>query len=187
MNQFFSNLSDFIRAAEARSNENAESLILLLDAGRLGNAVGLLRQEIDTFIRLVYLSRIEETEVERLITAFVNGEQWRHCNGNRRITDREMVDIAKEQYSWVEVAYRFGCGLVHLSNLHDYENVDPFTQIPVEDKSEIVSYLGDYHGYRGLDIDMPRFIEMLPAVMQKICGKVASYSKALTRRFKSNG
>ena len=183
MSQFQTKLNEFLRTVRARSDENAEALALLLDAGKLGVAVGLLRQEIDTFVRLVYLCAIAPSEAQRLISDFGTGERWRRQAGTGRITDREMVDVATQQYFWVDVAYRFGCRLIHLSQLHDYATVDPFTRIPVADTSEIVSYLGSFHGYPDHDIDMSRFIDLLPAVMNKIRGKVTDCSSTLTQQF----
>jgi hypothetical protein len=132
----------------------------------------------------VYLSGSDGSTAVDLIAASVRGEKWtRRDKGRRRvITDREMVDIAKATYFWVEIAYRFGCGLIHLSNLHDYKSIDPFTTIPSKDRQIIISFLQSHHGYRDNDIDFQRFIPQLPKVMKKIHGKVADYCSDLEKR-----
>jgi hypothetical protein len=149
-----------------------------------GTAIGLLRQEIDTFVRLVYLDALDDPEAWRLIEDLVKGKKWRRIKGGhrQRITDREMVKLAQTRYFWVEKAYQFACKLIHLSDFHDYQSVDPFTTIPTSDKRTIMNFLRGYHGYRDNDIDLPRFIELLPKVMVKIRGKVEEYCDALERR-----
>lgn len=160
-----------------------ESVDILINSRNYSVAIGLLRQEIDTFIRLVYLAKVSDDEAKRLITDIVDGQQWKHKSGNGgRITDREMVNEAKQQYFWVEISYEFGCRLIHLSEFHDYENIDPFTRISFTDKKEIISYLKSYHGYIETDIDIERFIALLPKVMKKIQDKVVEYNDQLSKR-----
>lgn len=179
-----SDLVQFNRLVRARSQENKSSFEVLMNSGNYSVAIGLLRQEIDTFVRVVYLNEVSEEEAMRLISDLINGRQWRPKGKKRgRITDREMVNIAKEYYFWVEIAYNFGCKLIHLSNFHDYENIDPFFKIGRDDKNEIKSYLKSYHGYNYEDLDLNGFLEYLPKVMEKIQGKVDEYRIELKKRF----
>lgn len=173
-------LDQFLRAARFRSEQNKAALDLLLKAHIYAIAIGLLRQEIDTFVRLVYLQSVDAPLANELIAQFVRGERW--SRKKKLITDGEMVELAQAKHFWVEKAYRFGCKLIHLSDFHDYQSVDPFTTIPTSDKRTIMNFLRDYHGYRENDIDLPRFIELLPKVMVKIRGKVEKYCDALERR-----
>jgi len=177
-------LDRFLRTVRSRSAENSTSLSLLLKKRQYGTAIGLLRQEIDTFVRLVYLDALDDPEAARLIEALVKGKTWSRIKGGhqQRITDREMVELAQARYFWIEKAYQFGCKLIHLSDFHDYESVDPFTAISNSDKQTIIDFLRDYHGYRGNDIDLPRFIELLSKVMKKIRSKVGEYCDALEHR-----
>lgn len=179
-----SDLEQFNRLVRSRSQENNRSLEILMNSGNYAVAIGLLRQEIDTFVRVVYLNEVSEEEGMRLISDLVNAKQWRP-KGKKggRITDREMVNIAKKYYFWVEIAYNFGCKLIHLSNIHDYENIDPFLKIEEDDKNEIKSYLRSYHGYNYEDLDLNGFLEYLPNVMVKIHGKVDEYRIKLKNRF----
>jgi hypothetical protein len=151
--------------------------------GSYGIAIGLLRQEIDTFVRLVYLDAIGKRRAHQLIEEFAAGKRWTVLGSKKRITDREMVDVAAQRYFGVEIAYRFGCELIHLSKLHDYKSVDPFSVIDVEEQRVIVQFLHDYHGYPDGDIDFGRFSKLLPVVMNKISGKVAEYCCAVERAF----
>ena len=149
--------------------------------GSYGIAIGLLRQEIDTFLRLVYLNAVGKRRARQLIEQFAAGERWTALGSKKWITEREMVQVAVQRYFWVEIAYRFGCHLIHLSKLHDYKSVDPFSVIDVKEQRAIVQFLHDYHGYPDADIDFGRFSKLLPAVMNKISGKVAEYCCAIER------
>ena len=178
-----SEIDRFHRLVQNRTKENMNSVNVLINSGNYSVAIGLLRQEIDTFVRLVYLAKVSDIEAKQLVSDLVAGKQWQHKSGKGgRITDREMVNEAKQQYFWVEIAYEFGCKLIHLSEIHDYENIDPFTRISINDKKEIISYLKSYHGYGETNIDIERFINFLPMVINKIQGKVIQYNDQLLKR-----
>ena len=178
MNQ---NTTDFCRIVRARTTENQNAFNRLLPSGSLGVAVGLLRQELDSLIRVAYLCDMGSTchTAHALIDDAVNGEQWTTTTNRgrqRRITDREMVDIASQMGGWVNIIYKFGCGLIHLSNLHDHESNDPFAAaIDPIDTAEIIRYLNQYHSYPDHDIDKQRLVEYLPKVMGKLVDNTNYY------------
>lgn len=178
MNQ---NTADFCRIVRARTAENQNAFNILLSSGSLGVAVGMLRQELDSLIRVAYLCDMNSSSptAQALIEDAVNGEQWT-ATTNRgrepRITDREMVNIASQIGGWVNIIYSFGCGLLHLSNLHDHESNDPFdAAIDPIDAARIIYYLDQYHGYPDQDIDKQRLGQYLPKVMEKLVQNVNHY------------
>jgi hypothetical protein len=168
-------LDQFLRGVRSRSDENWTSMELLLEKRNYGVAIGLLRQEIDTFVRLVYLDAVDDVAAAALITKSVQGKKW-------PVRDRDMVNTATSSYFWVEIAYRFGCKLVHLSDFHDYQSVDPFSTISETDKQTIIGFLRGHHGYKDEEINLARFVDFMPLIMKKIRGKVADYSSTLQRR-----
>jgi hypothetical protein len=178
----------FLRACVSRSQENTNSLAELVASGNYGTAISLLRQEIDTFVRLAFLDSQPLAEAIHLLQQFVAHQKWCLQKGGKKhpITDREMVDLATKRYFWVEIAYRLSCSLIHLSTIHDYRTVDPFRTISPSDRATIIEFLHDFYGYRDSDIDLPRFIHLLPRVMGKISDKVKEYSDKLTGKFVSS-
>lgn len=178
MNQ---NTADFCRIVRARTAENQSAFATLLSSGSLGVAVGMLRQELDSLIRVAYLCDMDSTSptAQSLIQDAVDGKQWAETTNKgkqRRITDREMVDIASKLGGWVDIIYKFGCGLIHLSNLHDHESNDPFDgAIDLINSGQIVHYLHQYHGYPDQDIDKQRLVQYLPKVMEKLVQNVDYY------------
>jgi hypothetical protein len=168
---------EFCKTVRDRSKENIEAFNVLLRNGNFGVAIGLLRQEVDSLIRVSYLSELgaNSDEAKRLIADFVAGKQWYRTSPNgkkQRITDREMVD---SQCGWISLVYSFGCKLIHLSDYHSYTRNDPFLKMEDREKEEIIEYLRYYHHYPYSSISLNLFIDYLPNVMEKILSNSNSY------------
>lgn len=68
-----SNLTIFCRQVRSRSSEHASAILLLFQARHLGQVVSILRQELDSMIRTIYLLSIQDrVERTRLIDASVS-------------------------------------------------------------------------------------------------------------------
>ena len=170
------NIETFCKIIKNRSKENLNSLILLLENGNFGIAVGLLRQELDSLIRVAYLCHIgpNSNRAKKLISDMLEGKQWKKSINNRnvRITDREMINLASEIGGWVEIIYSFGNKLIHLSNMH---SSNPVEKVTIQDKNEIIEYLSGYHQYPYSDINQFHIEEYLPKVMNKLVQNVNYY------------
>ena len=67
----------YISLIQNRSEENKKALRLLFSQGLFGNYVSILRQELDSFIRVMYLGRISDfDERERMMNQTLSGEKW---------------------------------------------------------------------------------------------------------------
>jgi len=113
---------------------------------------------------------------DELIEASVSGKAWTARGAQRRITDREMVELANKLHGWTRSVYQFGCGFIHLSSLHDYRNRDPLTQIPKIEREAILAHLRCYHG--GPSNPSPTFddiVPLLPNVFEKIADNLEYY------------
>lgn len=66
----------YISLIQNRSEENKIALNLLFAQGLFGNCISILRQELDSFIRVMYLGRISDfDERERLMSQTLSGEK----------------------------------------------------------------------------------------------------------------
>lgn len=96
-------------------------------------AFSLLRQELDSMIRVIYLLAVKDPhERSRLIKATLRGERWKVQTARgkfRDVTDREMVDLAQGLQGWTQSVYRFGCAFVHLSDFHNHLVQNPFRKL----------------------------------------------------------
>jgi hypothetical protein len=156
-----------------------QAIFLLHREELSGQEFGILRQELDSLIRVIYLLSITDRKHrEELITASTEGRKWKI--GKKPITDREMVDLAQTLHGWTQSVYLFGCGFIHLSKLHDHRHRDPMKDINPIEKANIVRHLRHYHG--GPVNDDPSFDEIipfLPGVFMKIHDNLEYYLKSL--------
>ncbi|MFN7954962.1 MAG: hypothetical protein U0610_24765 [bacterium] len=148
--------------------------------GLPGQIVSILRQELDSMVRLIFLlAQPDRSYRHALIDAAVHDKKWTAPSSRRKITDREMVSIANGLHGWTESVYRFGCGFIHLSALHDYRSRDALDQLDGE-KEAVLHHLRYYHG--GPHQANPTFEDIepfLPRVFEKIADNLERYVTAL--------
>ncbi len=143
--------------------------------------VSILRQELDSMIRVMYLLSIPDLKYRaELMHASIEGKKWTQKGTRKRITDRDMVAFANKLQGWAESVYRFGCDFIHLSNFHDYRNRDPMESISQNEKKSILKHMRYYHG--GPLCSNPTFADLipyLPRVFEKISSNLECYVKDL--------
>lgn len=177
-------LTIFLDQVKNRSIENKRAFRLLFESNLYGVAIGILRQELDSLIRLSYLW-IPETSVEvaqSLVEKSVSGDKWKvvnHKGKEVKLTDRDMLNLASHLGGWEQTIYMFGCKLIHLSDYHLYLDKDPFETIPQSEKEEIIGYLLAYHNYPKTDICFDDLVDYLPKVMDKLSDNVEFYIEEL--------
>jgi hypothetical protein len=156
-------------------------MTLLHRSGLTGNIVSILRQELDSMVRCVFLLSVTDLDYrQQLLHDSVNGIQWRTKDGKRKITDRNMVDLSSGLHGWTKNVYSFGCGFIHLSAFHDYSDRDPLDSLTPDDRMDIAFYLHHYHGVSMTEGTKFRDIErVLPAVFDKISGNLECYVRDL--------
>lgn len=175
-----SNLSVFVRTIRSRSIEHQKAMELLAESGLAGQMIAILRQELDSMVRVIYLITQSPERREVLIDALINGEKWTREGTRARITDREMVDLAQGLQGWTQSVYKFGCAFIHLSHLHDYNDSDPMAQLPPDERRDIINHCRFYHG--GPAVGDERFVDLvpyLPSVLGKISGNLECYLETL--------
>jgi hypothetical protein len=118
------NVETFCRTTKARSREHHEAMRVALDKGWLAIAGSVLRMELDSMMRVIWLLRHPDTR-DQILASCIAGKGF---NAGTRIRDSDMVadadleiaaDAANENY-WVQAVYYFGNTFVHLTNAHDY-------------------------------------------------------------------
>ena len=177
-------LAVFCRQIRARSAEHRCALGLLHRHDLSGQVISILRQELDSMVRTIYLLSIDDLkERTRLIRRTLANEKWTVKTPRGRsqtITDRDMVELANALEGWTEYVYKFGCAFIHLSAFHLHETRNPFLRLPERERADIIRYLRHYHG--GLCSDSPSMHELawlLPDVFRKISSNLDSYLKEL--------
>lgn len=170
----------FARSVRRRSLENQHALLLVARAGLLAPAVAILRQEVDSLIRVIYLLAQHRPYRAVLIAAALAGERWRRADGRAPVTDRDMVELASRLFGWTQSVYKFGCAFVHLSRLHDYDPLDVLALLPAAERQDMLDHLRHYHGGPQADRpDLAEFLQLLPRTLEKIAGNLDYYLEKL--------
>lgn len=175
------NINNFCTMIDNRSTENRRAMQCFANLHSvLSPAFSILRQELDSMIRVIYLLEVtDQVERERLICATLRGDGWTVSTvkgKSRKITDREMVDVAEQLQGWVQSVYKFGCAFVHLSDFHNHLAENPFQKLSAVERHNILAYMRHYHGGPSRDDpDMGEISKYLPKVFDKISDNLEWY------------
>ena len=173
-------LGAFLRQIRARSEEHRRAILLLKREQITSQMVSVLRQELDSLIRVIFLLKVRDRDYRRnLIRPCVEGRKWLQKGSKRRITDRQMVDIAKRLHGWSESVYRFGCAFIHLSKFHDHKVRDRLAELPKEERDAILQHVRAYHG--GIPETFHELEAYSPLIFQKISDNLVCYLKMIER------
>ena len=139
-----SHLEIFCRQVRARSDDHREAVVRLHHGGPPSQIVSILRQELDSMIRVIYLLSISDMAYrEQLIKASIEGRKWTHKGSRRRITDR------------------------------DYRERDPMDSISDDEKKDILNHMRSYHGGpRQTNPNFKDLLPYLPMVFDKIASNL---------------
>jgi len=173
----------FCRQVRRRSQEHRAAVSALTASDLHGQVVSVLRQELDSLVRVIYLLSIGDQPYRSwLINASVEGQRWTQKGTNKTITDRAMVDLAQSLQGWTQSVYKLGCAFIHLSSFHDYQERDPFEALPVSEQEDILRHLRYYHGGPiGEALTFKALIPYLPRVFDKVASNLACYVDDLER------
>ena len=173
-------LATFIRQVRNRSSEHQRAMRLLTTELLAGQMISVLRQELDSMVRVIYLLAQPLDRRMLLIEDSVNGNKWSLSNSKAKVTDREMVALSQTLQGWTQSVYKFGCAFIHLSNLHDYNDRDALAQLPANEREDLLQHCRYYHG--GPSQNSVRFDDLvpyLPRVLDKISSNLEYYLKDL--------
>ena len=170
----------FLRQVLSRSSDHRQSMRVLTEANIPSQMVAILRQELDSMVRVIYLLSQAMPRRLMLIGAAVKGERWTQLAGNGRVTDREMIELAQQLQDWTRSVYKFGCAFIHLSDLHDYNDRDPLELRLATERDDILGHCRHYHG--GPAPDRSAFSDLvpyLPMALKKISDNLEYYLEQL--------
>lgn len=70
------NLKQFCEIVKKRSEENSKSIKLLYEQKLYGNCISILRQELDSMVRVLFLLSQEQETRQLLIQQTLDNEKW---------------------------------------------------------------------------------------------------------------
>jgi len=180
------NTKTFVQTIRNRSIENRKSINLLLINNLIGNSFSIIRQELDSMIRVIYLlNLIDLHERDELISQTLNGEKWRLKNENGKtvnITEKDMVELANSLYGWTKSVYKFGCAFIHLSDFHNYLVSDPFLKLNLEERKDIVKHVNNYHMTSLTpECSIQDLFPLINSIFDKVSGNLECYLESLEK------
>jgi len=173
------NTEKFCTIVRQRSKENKQAVSLLFRTGLTGQIISVLRQELDSLIRVIFLLNQTLDERNHLINCTLTGQKWK-LKSNGKVTDKQMVELANSLHGWTKSVYEFGCAFIHLSSFHDYSFNDPFENLELKEINSIKSHLNFYHGFpMATTLTMNSISQYLPMIFDKIESNLECYVKEL--------
>jgi len=170
-----------------RSDENRQAIQSFPKiSGVLSPAFSILRQELDSLIRVIYLLSLKNlTERRRLINSTLSGKKWKISTTKgklKEVTDRDMIDQAQNLQGWTQSVYKFGCSFIHLSDFHNHLEKNPLSMLPELEKQNILKHMRNYHdGPLNDNPDIEELSRYLPQIFDKIASNLRCYLEQLER------
>jgi hypothetical protein len=127
----------FCQQVRQRSVEHQQAMPVAIGNDWRSISMGILRQELDSMVRVIYLNSQPPERQARLLADSINGKHWKRVSG-KPVFDKQMVDNTGIADDWPKVVYKFGCTFIHLSNSHDHLARDPFQALSIPERQIIV-------------------------------------------------
>ena len=174
------NLKSYMRLVETRSREHNQAFGMLYAQRLFGACAAIIRQEIDNLMRVDYLAfSVPLADRDAMCRDVLSGARWKRRTTKGKYTDIRDVEFhtyAKDNHSWVSLAYEYSSKFIHLTNFWNYGESDPLVTLSADERLEIASYLKRYHGFPEREVEMNDLFEYLPQVFEKIRGNVECYT-----------
>lgn len=170
----------FCRILRQRSAENTSAGQILFENELYGQLISVLRQELDSLVRVVFLLSKDLNTRDHFIAQTLQNVKWTLPNSRTVVTDRNMVDLADRLNGWTSSVYRLGCAFIHLSPMADYRNSDPFNYVAQTEVDDIKQHLHSYHGFQLSEpLTMQTMSPFLLQVLDKVSGNLECYIQDL--------
>lgn len=136
----------FCRQVETRSNEFQKVMPILIEHRAWIVAGSVLRMQVESVSRAVFLLNDSlddrKRRVERSFDEDMDGKFPNLPPKSGAVPDTAMANLADEKVPGLQKSalsiYKLGCKLVHLSGAHDYEHSDPYQDLPVDARREMI-------------------------------------------------
>lgn len=179
-------MTQFCQLVRQRSSDNRSAVKLLFANELYGNVMAILRQELDSLIRVLHIL-LQQEEPNRIsfIDDCLQGKRW-------NITDASMVSEANKLHGWEKMVYKFGCSFIHLSNLCDFNAINLVETLTEQERCDIVDYINVYHFWDKTEkfpnsFTVEDILPQLPNIFKKIADNLEYYLEKLESNETLNG
>jgi hypothetical protein len=161
----------FCKILKERSKEHQAAVILMLGNRMYGQVISILRQELDSMVRTIFLLEKSDLDIRNhYMSQTLNNRKWTFPNSRALVTDRHMVELSNNLYGWSLSVYKLGCAFIHLSPMSNYTNENPFSYLPDVEVQDIKQHLHHYHNF---SLEEELNMETIIPYLQKVFTKVA--------------
>ena len=166
----------FCQILRQRSKEHIAAGQLLFTNGYYGQLISILRQELDSLVRTVFLLSRDINTRQHFTDQTLQNIKWTHPNSRLIVTDRQMVDLTDQLLGWTNSVYKLGCAFIHLSPMADYRNSNPFSQLTQTEADSIKQHLHHYHDFPlSSFLDVSTISSYLLKVLEKVSENLECY------------
>ena len=169
----------FRRLISKRLEENWKSFTILYDINHYGNCISILCQELDQYIRLLYLMKQPKHIKDQLLSNSINDQKW-HTIGNDNkkvfIVDKDIEDFAKGLKGWEFDIFEFRNVFYKVNSNFNYILKDPIKGLNDSERELIYKYIREYHDSNfGNDFTIKELVPLLPVIFGRISEKIKGY------------
>ena len=106
-----------------RSIELTKGILNLMDQWNLLCAAPLIRLQIDTLLRLTYLSSLDDPE--EISEKIFKGERINKIKDNegKKLNDARLRDYARKSFHWIDEVYENTSKFIHFSDKHIFTSI----------------------------------------------------------------
>lgn len=139
------NIDFFVMGVVKRSVDLVDGFILTVDNWNFISAAPIIRMQLDTLLRFIYISKIGPKEAEQLINHIMDGKRLNHLKDlkGKKLTDSLLIKYAEKYFSWIHDVYEQTSKFIHFSERHMFGSI-----YNINNKKRIVKfaiYKGSYN------------------------------------------
>jgi hypothetical protein len=154
---------------EKRLSENWKSFRILYKLKHYDNCISIMCQELDQYIKLLYILKQPYDKKEHLINCSINSKKW-------DVLDQDIDLFAKGLTGWDLAIYEFRNVFNKLTINYNYLLRDPLNGINESDKESIFKYINEYHDSEfKRNYSLAELIPVLPMIFNRITDNIKCY------------
>ncbi|MBA7716516.1 hypothetical protein ES703_125589 [subsurface metagenome] len=107
-----------------RSLDILDGCVSLVERWNFSAAAPLLRLQLDSLLRLVYLATLKDADAVSM--EIIKGHSFRNMKDRegKKLTDARLRDYARPLYPWIDKVYKQTSKLIHFSDKHYFLSVN---------------------------------------------------------------
>ena len=154
---------------EKRLSENWKSFRILYKLKHYDNCISIMCQELDQYIKLLYIIKQPYDKKEKLVNCSINSKKW-------DVLDQDIDLFAKKLTEWDLAIYEFRNVFNKLTINYNYLLRDPLSGINESEKELIYKYIKEYHDTEFIkNYTLIELVPVLPMIFSRISDNIKGF------------